>query len=381
MSSYGVPANTREVLQSRQGLANFSPSDLEGHVHPLGSIERRPLILTDWVLTMASTKDSGPNWAVTRMAQAALFWGVLLLVVSILDLIGKLDVLSTVQASVPADLEFLVEPGVAFILTILALGAIWLASPSPASGTEDGEETPARTNSPSVLREASIPLFLALVCGVAVGGFEWKQTGYRPTVVAQHTQVPPGQALSGTIRHRPRTSTGAYGKTVNVSYSETQDSEGEKFVARWVPVGDVDQTSMADTAGESNPLAGQLPADPRPAIRAYAYDGAVRILKSGQMVTDTDTLEHKLYGRLDAARQARDWRRLATLSEDAIHKTPEWLTPYSLAGEAYANLGKIDRAISMLEYVEKQGQGNPDYDSAVTTATELRESLRRRYGR
>ena len=168
-------------------------------------------------------------------------------------------------------------------------------------------------------------------------------------------------------------------------YSEGPDSsDGANTVARWVPVMDValDQTTnTADSAGQSNPLTGQLPADPRPAIRAYAYDGALRILKSGQATSDSDTAEHRLFGSLDAARQARDWHRLAVLSENAIRTTPEWLTPYWLAGEAYANLGQIDRAIPVLEYVKKQGQGNPDYDSAVTKATDMRESIRRRYGR
>lgn len=331
---------------------------------------------------MASTKDSGSNWAVTRTGQAALFWGALLLVVSILDAIGKWDVLITLQSSLPLGLEFLVEPGAAVILVALALGVIWLGSPAPGANPQEAGAKAAIGNGRSVLREASIPLFLALVCGLAVGGFEWKQSEGRPAVtISVRTPPPAGRVLSGTIHHRARTSRAEDGRMVAVSYSDSPDSDGENLVARWVPVADVEQTgNLADTAGESNPLAGQLPADPRPAIRAYAYDGALRILKSGEAVTNTDTLEHRLFGGLDAARKARDWHRLARLSEDAIHKTPEWLTPYCMAGEAYANLGQVNRAISMLEYVKKQGQGNPDYDSAVTNATEMRELIRRRYG-
>src|SRR5579863_4689028 len=315
---------------------------------------------------MESNRDTGSNWAVTRIGQTALFWGALLLVVSFLDVFGKWDVLSTLRASVTSQFEFLVEPWVAVILVNLALGLIWLGSRStPPISPEEGQQgtTAARR---SVLREATIPLFLALVCGLAVGGFEWKTTDHRETTAAQQTPKSSGRVLSGTLHHRPRMSEANSARTLAVAYDGPDEGdEGANTVARWVPVVNaaMDQATNADVAGEGSPLAGQLPADPRAAVRAFAYDGARRILESGKTTVSRDTPQHRLFEHLQAARQARDWRLLAALAQDAIQKSPQWLTPYAMAGEAYANLGQVERAVPLLEYVEKYGQGNPDYDA------------------
>ena len=57
---------------------------------------------------------------------------------------------------------------------------------------------------------------------------------------------------------------------------------------------------------------------------------------------------------------------------------PEWITPLLAAGEAYIRIGDRQKALNLLETAEKQIAGNPDYDQAKETLSEMLKELRGR---
>ncbi|HEV2493705.1 MAG TPA: hypothetical protein VG204_11625 [Terriglobia bacterium] len=329
---------------------------------------------------MEPRQESTLHWGATRIGQVALFWGVLQIALDLLDALIKWDLILTVQLSLEPEFRFVVEPWFAVPLAVLGLGAVWWGS-HPMMLAEGRSLAQALPDVNSVKRAVGIPLFLAFVCGLAFGGVEWNSRKHRQ--LAADTTRGSNPVLSGAVHHRPHGAKRARG--VVPPPEQPAADQGTDLNARLSPLLTSafgrDSGSPDSAEADAGPLAGNLPDDPRPALRAYAYNGARKILLSGQPASDTDTPEHRLFGRIERAHQDRNWSLLASLSEDAIKQSPQWLTPYLFAGEAYANLGKLDRALPMLEYVKQSGSGNPDYDYAFRHATELRESIKQRYGR
>lgn len=320
------------------------------------------------------------HWGVTRIGQMALFWGVLQIALELLDALTRWDIVVMIQLSFAPEFRFVVEPWFAVPLTVLGLAAVWWGShPEMLVAGTSLEE--ARPDVNSVRRAMGIPLFLAVVCSLAFGGVEWNTRKHRQ--LAQDVTRGSNPVLSGAVHRRPHGARRGRGSVpANEQFPEDQGADlNARLSPLLTPAFDRDDGGSDNSQAAAGPLAGKLPADPRPAIRAYAYNGARKILLSGQPASDTDTPEHRLFGLIEQAHQDGNWSLLASVSEEAMKQSPAWLTPYLFAGEAYANLGKIDRALRMLEYVKRNGEGNPDYTYAVRHATELRELIKRRYGR
>jgi len=329
-----------------------------------------------------SKQESTLHWGATRIGQAALLWGVLAIALDLLDAFTRWGMILTVQGSLEPEFRFVVEPWFAVPLAVLGLAAVWWGSHPTMLADETGL-VQALPDVNSVRRAVGIPIFLAVVCSLAFGGVEWNSRKHRQT--AEDTAGGSNPVLSGAVHQRPHGLKRGRHTAPPAVEEQPETDQGADLNARLSPLlaPGFDRDSEASDAAEADagPLAGKLPADPRPAIRAYAYNGARKILLSGQPASDTDTPEHRLFSLIEKAHQDGNWLLLAKVSEGAIQRNPQWLTPYLFAGEAYANLGKIDRALPMLEYVKKSGAGNPDYDYASRHATELREMIKQRYGR
>ncbi len=336
---------------------------------------------------MNPTDDKTLHWAVTRIGQVILFWGALEVLLKALDVLTNSDLLLMLQLSLAPDLGFLGSPWVALLLLVLGIVLIWRSNrPRKARKSVLEQNTEPEKKDYSLIRAAGLtmPLFLALVCGMAFGGFEWSS----PTHGQLARGMGPSSAhvLSGALHRRPPAFTRAPGTTLPGPSTDQAGSVRTDSLARLAPrlTPEFDEDgggpSAADTAGAGS-LRAQLPADPRAAFRGYAYNGARMVFQSGQVTSIPDTAQRKLFDQMEAAHQRKDWLLLANLSESAIQQTPQWLTPYLFAGEAYANLGKVDRGIRLLEYVKKNGAGNPEYDFAIRQAAQIRESIRQQYGR
>lgn len=64
------------------------------------------------------------------------------------------------------------------------------------------------------------------------------------------------------------------------------------------------------------------------------------------------------------------------ISETQMKERPEWLTPYVTAGEAYLQLGQMQKALEFLELAEKRIAGNPDYGPLEKPISEMLKILR-----
>ena len=338
-------------------------------------------------LNVNPTDDKTLHWAVTRIGQVILFWGALEVLLKTLDVLTNSDLLLMLQLSLAPDLGFLGSPWVALLLVALGFTIIWRNHrPRKARKSVLEQNAEPDTKDYSLIRAAGLtmPLFLALVCGMAFGGFEWSSPTHGQ--LARGTGPSSPHVLSGAVHRRPPAFARGPGTTLPGPSTDQASSVGTDSLARLAPrlTPEIDEDgegpSAADTTAVSS-LRAQLPADPRAAFRAYAYNGARMIFQSGQVTSVPDTPQRKLFDQIEAAHQSKNWLLLASLSESAIQQTPQWLTPYLFAGEAYANLGKVDRAIRLLEYVKKNGAGNPEYDFAIQQAAQIRESIRQQYGR
>lgn len=71
--------------------------------------------------------------------------------------------------------------------------------------------------------------------------------------------------------------------------------------------------------------------------------------------------------RMQELKQAGKWHDLAELCKRWFMAKPDWLRPHLFMAEAYFNLGKEDKAISEIEYVLEESEGDPDYNNAAET--------------
>jgi hypothetical protein len=330
------------------------------------------------------------EWAQTRTGQVLLFWGTLELILEALDILTKWDLLLTVRASLTPGLEFLADPRIALLLLGLAFVLLWEGShpKEHVRSILDQPGEPKKKRNYSVIEATAIPFFLAFVCAISFTALEWNSP--RREQLAQRTLRPLSREISANVERKldmaERESQSAVAATTrekpNAHAGAGAAGHSTPLVTPHSLELDTDEATAVDAAntGElvSPPTLNRLV--PLPGV-IYTYNGERKISDGGQATSETDTPQHKLFDQIRQAHRSKNWPLLASLCETAIQQTPEWLTPYLFAGEAYANLGEIDRAIDRLEYVRKKGTGIPDDRFAVQQASKLRESIRIQYGR
>jgi hypothetical protein len=120
--------------------------------------------------------------------------------------------------------------------------------------------------------------------------------------------------------------------------------------------------------------------DPKAPRITYMYDGDQRIERPGSVGSNPQNPAHQAYLKIIEAHQRKDWQSVASLSDEAIKETPEWLTPYVYRILAYGNLDKITLgdAISSVEDLKKKADGNPDYEYLIKQCDEILKQLRPR---
>ncbi|HEV2493783.1 MAG TPA: hypothetical protein VG204_12020 [Terriglobia bacterium] len=331
------------------------------------------------------------EWAQTRSGQVILFWGTLELILESLDVLSKWDLLLSVRGSLTPGLEFLADPRTALLLVALAFVLLWEGNrpKEQARSILDQPDQPKRKGNSSVVEATAIPFFLAFVCAISFTALEWNSP--RREQLAQRSLRPLSRDFSANVERKLDVAARESQSTVAAA-SPKQKPAGPAS-AEAASTGhstplvtphslelDTDEAANADVAS-----AGDLVSPPTlnrlvPGM-IYAYNGERKVYDSGQTTSETDTPERKDFDQIRQAHRDKNWPQLASLSEASIQQTPDWLTPYLFAGEAYANLGQIDRAIDRLEYVRKKGAGIPDDRFAVEQASKLRESIRIQYGR
>jgi|GEM_PF-2240721 len=379
-----VPTPKLTPRLTLQELAADMPASAHTRARPNGrhSLEGNPAF-SHATRNAEGTDDpserSMSGWAQTRIGQAALFWGVLQLVLKVLDIVAKVDMLKMLRESLVSELQFLVDPRVALLFVAVAMFLLWQnshtrKSPKPAVADDSDEPEPKRN---PVLGVSAVPLFLALVCGISLVAVDRK--------AASTDQAPHLSASAPAI---------------DLSLQENASSPAKKRSAR-VPALSSGQSS---SSGRAEPLARSLPPltpeldqpDQRATITGnlsqFAKDLGAAVashdsrpeessLTPRPNATSAGGARKKTLDQIEQARREQNWRLMATLSEDAIARNPQWMTPYELAGEAYVHLGDIDRAIARLEYVKMSGAGSLGDGWAVIQAARLRESIRHQYGK
>ena len=342
---------------------------------------------------MEPVERSFGEWAQLRSGQVLLFWGTLELILESLDVLSKWDLLITVRGSLAPGLEFLADPRIALLLVAVAFILLWDASrpKEQVRSILDQHDQPRRKKNYSVVEATAIPFFLAFVCAISFAALEWNSP--RREQLAQRTLRPLSRDLSANVERKLDLAERASRSTLAAATTTKEKPAGHAGAPTAAAAGhstplvtprslelDTDEASTADATGDlvSPPTLNRLV--PLPGV-IYAYDGERKVYDGAQATSETDTPQHKLFDQIRQAHRSKNWQQLAALSEDAIQQTPEWLTPYLFAGEAYANLGQIDRAIDRLEYVRKLGAGIPDDRFTVQQASKLRESIRIQYGR
>jgi hypothetical protein len=278
--------------------------------------------------------------------------------------------------SLASDMQFVAHPRFALILVVLAFALLWEHNDpkKPAKSILDQPDQPKKNY--SAIEAAAMPFFLAFVCGVGLAAFEPS----RP----DHGLTPPA------ANNRPRTMQRQLQSNAEASEVHFPDFSGgqpaganetEPLVRSLPPLTPaLDQENEGANIVGSEGLVTVNLSDLRARVVSSSHEGEHAVRRSGQSTSKVDTPQGESLDSIDQAYRDENWKLVATLCEGAIAHNPQSLTPYLLAGEAYANLGKVGRAIDRLEYVKKNGPGNPGYRGAVQQATLLRESIRRLYG-
>lgn len=109
----------------------------------------------------------------------------------------------------------------------------------------------------------------------------------------------------------------------------------------------------------------------------YTYEGVQRTTRSGLPATSSRNPAAKAYRKIKRAHANRQWKLLASLCDQAIDDTPEWLTPVFYKAEAEANLGKMADAVALLDEVKRRATGNPEYELLIPEANALLEKIHR----
>ena len=326
---------------------------------------------------------SSSHWLQTRIAQMVLFWGALELVLRTQDALTKSDRLLKLQESLVPQLQFLADPRLAPLLVVVAFAVICVSNPlrKPTKLVLDQADQP-QTKNYSIAGATAIPLFLALVCGVSTAALELRSPDHeRLAHLAEPGLIPNlPEALQRGLQSAAQKPAA---RRSDLSAGRSSGAQKAAPLVQSLPpltpaVGQASQD--AKVVGNE----GQVPISPSDLSARFENDSRHQeptVWKFGPGSSNVDTPQGKVADRIEQARNDNNWQLLATLSEDAIRGNRRSVRLHLLAGEAYANLGQIDRAIDQLEYVKRQGAGDPNYRSAVERATKLRESIKQQYGR
>lgn len=332
---------------------------------------------------MSSIGRTGWDWIQTRIGQVVLFWGVLELILRALDALTKSDLLLMLRKSLAPEFKFLADPQAALVLLALAFALLWGSNRPPklAKSILNQADQPERENY-SFVEATAIPFFLAFVCGVGLAAFESASPNHGQ--LARLTMPVPALNLSGALRRPTRVDARTLGVDPSGGTTVQQGSpQRAEPLAQSLPA----LTAAIDQQSERGDIAGNesrvtvSPGDLRALVMSGIAQREQSVRHSGQSISTVDAAQTRAPDAIERAHQEKNWPLLANLCESAIRENPQRLATYLLAGEAYANLGRVDRAINRLEYVKKNGASNPEDHLAVEQATELRESIRRLYGR
>ena len=325
---------------------------------------------------------SSSNWLPTRIGQVTLFWAALALLLRAQDAFTKSDMLSKLRESLVSELQFLADPRVGLLLAVLAFALLWRSnrrkrSTQPILG-QPGQET----KSYSVVGVTALPVFLALVCSVSLAAFKWRSPD-RAQVAHLAVPVPDpslAEALERQIQSDGQLSSPLPAES---SRSQVRSPKGTAPLVRSLPRlrPELDRENKEAGIVGNQGLVTVSPFDLGPAPPTDASYPSQTVWRFTGSASTVDPPQKKSLDGIDRAHKDKSWQLLAALCEGAIAENPQWLAPYLYAGEAYANLGEVDRAIDRLEYVRRNGADRPDDRLAVEQATQLREFIRRKYGR
>ena len=340
--------------------------------------------------TVDPADRSGSHWVRTRIGQVVLFWGALELVLRTQDALTKSDRLLRLQESLVSQLQFLADPRFAPLLMVVAFALIWVSNRprKPAKLVLDQADQP-QTKNYSIVGAAAIPLFLALVCGVSLTALKLRSPDHER--LARLAEPGPIPNLPETLQRGVQPAAQKPGaRRSDLSTGQSSGPQKTAPLVRSLPrlTPAIDQPSQ-DAKAVGNE--GQMPINPSDLSARFQNDSRQqeptvwKLRPSSSNVdaphSNVDTPQAKPPVSIEQARNDNNWQLLAALCEDALRGNRRSLRLHLLAADAYANLGQIDRAIDELEYVKRQGAGDPNYRSAVERATKFRESIRQRYGR
>ncbi len=331
---------------------------------------------------MGSTGRTGWDWVQTRIGQVVLFWGVLELILRALDALTKSDLLLMLRRSLAPEFKFLADPQAALVLLVLAFALLWGSNRPPklAKSILNQADQIEKENY-SFVEATAIPFFLAFVCGVGLAAFESASPSHGQ--LARLTVPMPALNLSGALHRRTRSDARLGVDPSGGTTSQQGNSQKAEPLAQSLPA----LTAAIDQPSERGDIAGSesrvtvSPHDLRALVISRIEQREQTVQHSGQSISTVDAAQTKAPDPIERAHYEKNWPLLANLCESAIRENPERLATYLLAGEAYANLGRVDRAIDRLEHVKRDRASNPEDRLAVQQAAELRESIRRLYGR
>jgi hypothetical protein len=109
---------------------------------------------------------------------------------------------------------------------------------------------------------------------------------------------------------------------------------------------------------------------PKGNVISYDYRGYRRSSLTGPVPGDEG--ESKEYQKLLKLQKSGEWKKLFKEATREIKKVPEWLTPYAFGAVAIYHLGNRTEAVKLLQHVDQQSAGDPDYDQVRHMLAQLK---------
>lgn len=135
------------------------------------------------------------------------------------------------------------------------------------------------------------------------------------------------------------------------------------------------QRDLESKQGEIDNLKLEAARSRRGLISVWDFNGARREGTAGSMsVTVGD--EFGVFKQLSRLEQERKFAEIVPVATKQIAKTPDWLTPYLFRGEAYANLGELQKAVVDLRHVVNSAAGDSAYIRAQTLLSQAEQRLK-----
>jgi hypothetical protein len=158
-----------------------------------------------------------------------------------------------------------------------------------------------------------------------------------------------------------------------------KSAEKERLQQEKITSQEDDVKRLKDELSAVNEKAAQLEAKAIDAARnvtdSYDFNGVHR-QTSGGRTSATVGNEVAIFQQLIELQEKQDWNALLVLSESQIEGTPNWLTPYLMAGVALANLSRFEEAKKRLESVVTRAGNDPQYSEARTILEQIQEKAR-----